>query len=452
MSRAPHRARPQATRALALVGASLLLVVSGCTGEDPPASTTRSASPAAATSPPPISQPIIRTQDAGTVIDRTEIDALVGRLDGALDDADVRAMKAVAPDLDVAEWRRRLAGLARYPMVDLDFQFDETLDRQVNASGGPLRIDATVVLTHQIAQVDSRPAVQVYRFGLEKRNPQDALRITTIAGPDDPTSPAPWDLGGWRVLESDHVVLTATPQDLARARTTLPVIDRGVARAMRLIPPPVGVSKVFVALADPDSPLYADGRTSTTIRESVGFAKTIGYVDPQQAASTGRGAGPTAPYAGSRVVLHPTAFTSDSWLEGVALHETVHAMAGQWGSADPWPTEGLAQWAESGGVAGLRTDRRVRDLVTTGFPGFARTMRGTRATDYSVFHDPETQLQNYYGAGAVYGYLESRGGRRAVVRFARLAYTGSLATAIATVGERDEATLFRHVQRWVDTL
>ena len=248
------------------------------------------------------------------------------------------------------------------------------------------------------------------------------------------------------------MVLTATPQDLARARATLPVIDRGVARAMRLIPPPVGVSKVFVALADPDSPLYADGRTSTTIRESVGFAKTIGYVDPQQAASTGRGAGPTAPYAGSRVVLHPTAFTSDSWLEGVALHETVHAMAGQWGSADPWPTEGLAQWAES------RWCRRAAHRPPSPRPGDDRLPRvrphharhpGHRLRRCSTTRRPSCRTTT---APAPSTATSSRGaGGVPSLRFARLAYTGSFATAIATVGERDEATLFRHVQRWVDT-
>jgi hypothetical protein len=406
------------------------------------------ASPATPTS----SGPIIQQQDAGNVISTEDVDRLVGQLNTALREGDVASMKAVAPDLHVPEWERRLGNIARFPMSSVGFQFDDSYDRQVNASGGPLDIDANVVLTHRIADVDSREVVQVYRFGLAKAAPDAEVHITEIRGPYESASPAPWDLtDDWDVLVGDHVVLTARSGDMGRARAALPSIDAGAAAAMDVIAPPQGVSKVFIALADPGSPLYNDGDTTSTVTEALGVAYRAGYIDPEEAASSGKGAGAKAPYASSRLLLHPSAFESSDLLRGVALHESIHAMAFQWGDGDPWPTEGLARWAEAGFAAGLR-GASWRDSIRSGFAGFASRMGGHRYFDYDVFHQSAYESVNYNCAAAVYGYLESDGGRDEALRFARLAYGKTLEEAVEALGFADQAALFDRVQGWVDAL
>jgi hypothetical protein len=438
----PVLARPHASlgrRGLLLGGLGLLTTAcsDGSSGASP--------------SKPTSSGPIIHEQDAGNVISTADLDELASRLNQALRDADVQAMKEVAPTIRVAEWERRLENIARFPMSEVGFEFDQTYDRQVNASGGPLQIEAHFALTHQISDVDSRPVVQVYWVDLEKRTPDSPVRITSLEGPHDDSSPAPWDLADdWEVLTGDHVVLVARPTDAARARASLASIDAGVARAMDVIAPPDGVTKAFVALADASTPLYRDGET-TSISEYAGVAFRAGYVDPQEAARSGKGAGRNAPYASSRILLLPAAFGSASGLEDVAMHETIHAMASQWGIGDPWPAEGLARWAEAGFAAGLRSSPTYAPSIRSGFAGFAQRMRGVGGIDYDVFHDPDTEAANYNCAAAVYGYVESRGGREAVLEFGRKVYSETVVDAAKVIGEPSQAALFGKVQQWVQS-
>lgn len=433
-----------------LLGAGGLLVTSGCSGGggDTP-STKASASPSASSS-----GPIVHEQDAGTVITQADIDDLVGRLNAAVRGADVDSLKAIAPSIRRPVWQQRLDNLAHYPMDDIGFAFDESLGRQINASGGRLEVDAYMALTHQITGVDSRPALQIYSATLVKDDPDAAVQISEIDNaPSDDTSPAPWDLpGDWEVVEGDHVLVVALGQDIARVRAALPTIDDGVAQAMEVIAPPAGVTKAYFAFTDPDSRLYGQVHNSRNIRERDGLAMRVGYIDPTQAAKSGEGAGSKAAYAGARLILHPAALGSADRLHGVALHETIHGLAFQWGDADPWPTEGLAMWAELGGLAGLRSDSFYWPLVRSGFGGFRARMQGANGVDSDVFQDPATTSTNYGCACAVYGYVESRGGRAAVLRFARTAYSKTAQDAAMQLGFEDADDLFWKVQQWVTTI
>lgn len=441
-----------------LIGAGGLLVA-GCSDgavessgtSTPTASpTTTSASPTVTASPTPTG-PIIHQQDAGTVITREDINALVDRLGRAVRSADVDAMREIVPSVNRKVWKRRLDNIARFPMSDLGFAFDDTYDRQTNAAGGRLEMDANVAFLHQITGVDARPAVQIYRTTLLKESPTAPVRVLSLKGPDDETSPAPWDLGDWRVFESRHAVVAALPVDVDRVRAAMPVIDRAVARAMAVIPPPPGMSRAYFAVGEAGSRLYGTVSSNESIQEASGYALRIGYVAPAEAARQGKiGAGKV--YAGGRLMLNPSAFVSTERLEQVACHETLHALSYQWGSSDPWPTEGLAEWGEQGTLRGLLASGSWRSTVRAGFAGFADRMAGVGALDYQVFHSDATEYTNYECAAAVYAYLESRGGRREALRFGRLMFSNAADEAIRQMGDVDQATLFGKVQRWVATL
>ncbi|GAA1788361.1 hypothetical protein GCM10009795_037750 [Nocardioides hankookensis] len=433
-----------------LLGAGGLLVTTGCSGggSDQPAAK-GSSSPSASAS-----GPIVHEQDAGTVISKADIDDLVGRLNAAVRSADVDSLKAIAPTIRRPVWQQRFENLARYPMDDIGFAFDESLGRQINASGGRLEVDAYMALTHQITGVDSRPALQIYSATLVKDGPDAAVQISEIDNaPDDNTSPAPWDLRSeWDVVEGDHVIVVAVPGDAGRVRASLATIDAGVAAAMAVVPPPAGVTKAYFAYTAPDSPLYKQGENDQRTQERDGFAMRVGYVEPEKAARSGKSAGSGSAYAGARLVLHAGAFSSTDRLREVATHETIHGLAYQWGSADPWPTEGLATWGELGGVSGVRGDGYYRSLIRSGFAGFRQRMRGTAVFDYDVFHDPATESTNYACAAAVYGYLEATGGRPKALRFAETAYRKGTEDAATALGFRDTDDLLGKVQQWVTTI
>lgn len=433
-----------------LVGAGGLLLTgcSGGSGGDPTAtksSTSPSASP---------SGPIVHEQDAGTVISKADIDDLVGRLNAAVQKADVDALKAIAPSIRRPVWKQRFDNLARYPLDEVGFAFDEAIGRQVNASGGRLEVSAYMALTHQITGVDSQPALQIYGATLVKDGPDAAVQISEIDNkPDDSTSPAPWDLASdWEVVEGDHVIVVAVPADAARVRASLSTIDAGVEAAMKVVAPPAGVSKAYFAFTAPDSPLYNQAANDQRTKERDGFAMRVGYIDPEEATKSGKGATSASAYAGARLVLHAGAFSSTSRLREVAMHETIHGLAYQWGDADTWPTEGLATWGELGGAAGIRADGYYRSLIRSGFSGFRQRMSGNGVYDYDVFHDPATESTNYACAAAVFGYLESDGGRAEALRFAKTAYSKTTEDAVMALGLRDSDALFGKVQQWVTTI
>ncbi|GAA4697943.1 hypothetical protein [Nocardioides conyzicola] len=433
-----------------LVGAGGL-VLTACSGGSAGGPDAEGKSPSPS---PTASGPIIHEQDAGTVITKADIDDLVSRLDAAVQKADVDALKAVAPSIRRPVWKQRLDNLARYPLDEVGFAFDETLGRQINASGGRLEVTAFMALTHQITGVDSQPALQIYGATLVKDGPDAPVQISEIDNrPDDSTSPAPWDLASeWEVIEGDHAIVVAVPSDAARVRSSLATIDAGVAAAMEVIAPPAGVSKAYFAFTSPDSPLYKQADNDQQTKERDGFAMRVGYIDPKEATKSGKGATSASAYAGARLVLHAGAFSSTSRLREVAMHETIHGLAYQWGDADTWPTEGLATWGELGGAAGIRANGYYSSLIRSGFPGFRQRMSGRGFYDYDVFHDPASEAANYACAAGVYGYLESSGGRAEALRFAKLAYTHPTEEAVTRIGYRDQNDLFGKAQQWATTI
>ncbi len=422
------------------------LFLSGCSGGSGGGSAARP------TGSPTPSGPIVHEQDAGTVITRADIDALLGRMDAAIRNADAAALKEVAPKVHVPVWQRRLDNLARFPLDEIGFAFDDSLDRQVNASGGRVETTVYIALTHRIAGVDARPVVQIYGATLLKADPEAPVRIVEMDDhPDDEGSPAAWDLEDWDAVEAEHVVVAARREDIGLVRSNLATIDEGVAAALALIPPPPGVERTYLVLADPESRIYESNENLPVVKESDGFAMRVGYIDPSQAAKSGKGAGAKAAYAGSRLVLHPGAFSTSSRLREVAMHESIHGLAFQWGDADPWPTEGLATWGDSGGRAGLLGDSYYGPMIRSGFAGFAERMRGDRSFSYEQFHGAYRSA-NYACAAAVYAYLESRGGRDEALEFARLAYADGRDEACRTLGDRDQQTLFGKVLQWTRTV
>lgn len=369
-------------------------------------------------------------------------------------------MGRVVTDLDTATWGRRLSSMQRFPLTDVGFVFDESLDRQVNSSGGAIEFPVSLALTHRVEDCDALPVVQMYGAKLRKPSSDGTLTMTSLFGPDDDISPAPWDVGKYEAVEGDHVVLAALPDDLQRARAGLASIDAGIADAMRLIPPPRGTSKLFVALADAGNDLFGAGG----LIEAAGVSMAITYVDPKDAARTGRGAqavggpsgsGEKAPLAGGRIVLHPDAFAAPGRLRSVALHEAVHALANQWASySDAWVAEGLAEWCELGFSKGLRADAAQRALVKRTFGGFRSrlTRDGGDAVAGIHFYDDSVRDANYACAAAVYAYLEDSHDRAAAFRFARLAYQQRTEDAVKAVGGGSLAGLAGDVEGWVKAL
>ena len=356
-----------------------------------------------------------------------EIDALVARLDAGLRRGDVRALAAVAPGIDVAAWRRRVTTLRRFPLDSVRFGLDRTLGRQVNASGGPVDLTAYLVLTHRIVDCDASPVTQAYDARLTKPGRDATLTITRLRQ-TDATSPAPWDLGDYRVVQGDHVVLAATRDDLPRARAGLPRIDAGVARAMALIPPADGVSRLFVALADPGCGPVRPGPAP----EYTGLTRRVG--EP-----------------GSRVVLHPAAFGSPDGLQRVALHESVHALAHQWGPGAPaWPAEGHAR------VVRERLSRPVCAPSGTATRPGALGLRGLPAPDARA-----AQRRGVPLPGRGHQLRLRRGGLRlpggatgwsAALRLRPALLPGQHRAAARMVTGLSTRALLARTQRWVDRL
>lgn len=427
---------PRLDRRALLLGAAGAALVTGCGGKG--AATSKKASP---------SGPIIRSQDPGTVIATEDIKGLVTRLNTALRAGDVRGMKAAVPDLDVREWTSRLRSMGNFPLEDLGFVFEDSSDRQVNASGGPLDINANVVLTHRIKGCDSRVVVQPYSARLTKADKAAEVRAESLSGPHE--DDAPWDLPGtWDVIEGDHVVVAARDNRLPLLRQYLGAIDEGAAAAMRIVAPAGGISKMSITVAEAGSTVFGG-----LDMDRNGFAARMTYIDPEVAAREGvRARKDSDAFATSRIVLRPGVFTSASYVRETALHESIHGLALKWGfGPGPWIAEGLATWADSGLAAGFRRSANV-GLAKTGFPAFRRRFLGLEATDdYPLFQrqDARTVQTNYACAGAVYACIDDTEGRARALELGRLLYGEPLVTAMQKFGAGSQDKLFGKVDTWV---
>lgn len=431
--------RPRIDRRALLLGATGTALVAGCGGGG-------GTKPKAAKS----SGPIIREQDPGTVIATEDIKGLVTRLNTALRKGDVRGMKAAIPDLDVHEWTARLRSMRNFPLEDLGFVFEDSSDRQVNASGGPLDITANVVLTHRIKGCDSRVVVQPYDARLIKQDKDAEVRAESFTGPLD--DDAPWDLPGtWDVIEGDHVVVAARDHRLPLLRQYLGAIDEGAAAAMQIIAPAGGISKMSITVAEESSTVFGG-----LDMDRVGFAARMVYIDPEVAAREGvRARKDSDAFATSRIVLRPSVFTTQSYVREASLHESIHGLALKWGfQPGPWIAEGLATWADSGLAAGYRRSSNA-GLAKAGFSSFRGRFLGLRATlDDDLFQrqDDRTVQTNYACAGAVYACIDDTEGRARALELGRLLYGEPLVTAMEKFGEGTQDKLFGKVEQWVQGL
>jgi hypothetical protein len=396
------------------------------------------------------SGPIIRSQDPGTVIATDDIKGLVTRLNAALRDGDVAGMRSVIPDLDVREWRSRLRSMRNFPLEDLGFVFEDSSDRQVNASGGPLDINVNVVLTHRIKGCDSRVVVQPYSARLTKQDKDAEVRAESFSGPAE--DDAPWDLPGtWDVIEGKHVVVAARDSRLPLLKGYLGAIDEGAAAAMQIVAPAGGISKMSITVAEENSTVFGGLDMDRT-----GFAARMTYIDPEVAAREGvKARKDSDAFATSRIVLRPTVFTSQSYVRETALHESIHGLALKWGFAPgSWIAEGLATWADSGLAAGYRRSSNA-GLAKAGFSAFRRRFLGFRATDdYDLFQrqDAHTVQTNYACSGAVYACIDDTEGRARALELGRLLYGEPLVTAMQKFGEGSQDKLFGKVEQWVNGL
>lgn len=431
--------RPRIDRRALLLGAAGTALVAGCGGGG--------TKPKAAKS----SGPIIREQDPGTVIATEDIKDLVTRLNTALRKGDVRGMKAAIPDLEVGEWTARLRSIRNFPLEDLGFVFEDSSDRQVNASGGPLDIDANVVLTHRIKGCDSRVVVQSYSAQLSKKDKDAEVRAESLSGPLDEND-APWDLPGtWDVIEGKHVVVAARDHRLPLLRQYLGAIDDGAAAAMKIVAPAGGISKMSITVAEKSSQVFGG-----LDMDRVGFASRMDYIDPEVAAREGvKARKDSDAFATSRIVLRPSVFTSQSYVRETSLHESIHGLALKWGSGPgPWIAEGLATWADSGLAAGYRRSANV-GLAKAGFSSFRRRFLGFEATlNYELFQrqDAHTVQTNYACSGAVYACIDDTEGRARTLELGRLLYAHPLVTAMEKFGEGTQDKLFGKVEKWVQGL
>lgn len=408
----------------------------------------------AATPSPSSSGPIIHGQDAGTVILDADVDTLVSGLTRALEAGDVRAMAGLVPDLDEAEWRRRLDILGRFPMRELRFDVDRTfIGRQTNASGGALTTDVRLFLIHQLEAADSVPVVQEYTSEVTKADPDAELVFGGLSGPHSLNFPAPWDLpGDWQVLTAPHAVLAFRAPQRAVAERWLEPLSEGIGRAMAMVPTPAGVTRLLVAMDEPDSPLFLRDQPNDVVRDRGGFAARAQYLDPDSLTAETELDEEEGPRATSRIVVHPGMITSDADAVDLGTHEAAHALAGQWGlGGDTWAVEGFAMWVESGGGDGLM--RRSGSEIRAAFSSYRGRMRNGAGLPQDVFQkaDAATVHANYVCSGAVLAYLEATHGREQVIDLVRRIYdlSGLNPKVFRGVGARDLADLLARTEAWL---
>lgn len=400
-----------------LIGASGVLLAGCGSGKEPASSGGSSASP----SP---SGPVINKKSAGNVVSAEDLQALVSRLDELLGAGDVDGlMKALGVEShERDEWQSRVTAVRTVPLVDNHFYVTSSNDRLVNGSGGAVEFRSTLVMTHRIPDCDAHAVAQTFDVELVKPGEGQPVGVVRCYGTDDDeVSPLPWELARIASVAGRRATLLTRAADLDAVRRYVPLADAGVAAAMAAIPPPKGASKVAFTMAwDQRSDEETFGRREKTI-DRAAFCTYVSFVDPQELADgtvkpDDRGA--TTGRSG-RVLMRRSSRRSDADFRETACHEAVHALAGQWGTADSWVAEGLAEWVSSGYSAGVRV--RSYGEVRSGFGAFA----GEVVRDdfgYDEFQAEGTNYRNYQCSAAIFSWAEQTRGRAAAVRLARACY------------------------------
>jgi hypothetical protein len=376
--------------------------------------------------------------NGATVLGQGDLDEVVSELTDLLDGDDLDAFLEYARPSDDAMWRRMWEGLHTVPTTDRRFHLQSARRAWRNRQGGPVTAGLRGVVAYRVEGCDAEPVAHLCDLTLFKA-PGGRVRVQTLGPVRDPES-APWLLTDIAVATAPHVVLISRDVDDATARALLDDADQGAARALAFLPPPSGVSKICVTLGWPEAreTLYGGSRG-----DFVGSAHNYRYVEPQVLADTGeRGTGES--FGGSRVVVDPSAVAGQG-AETVTAHESLHALAFQWGpDAPPLYAEGLARWFEAGSD---EIERAARRLGARSLRAFAR--RVTRRPGRRAFYDPRWQESNYTGAATMCLYVVRMHGESTLRDLVRAAYEGVPDPARGVLGTSQRA-LLEDVARWIE--
>lgn len=373
-----------------------------------------------------------------TRLTQDDLDEVAARLSALLDGDDRQAFLDYARPADAVQWERMWDGLHTVPALDRTFWLQRADGSWVNQRGGPVTATLRGVVSYRIDGCDAEPMAHLCDLSVFKpaRGP---ARVQTL-GPLRDETEAPWLLAPVACEVGSHAVLISRVEDAVTARGMLDQVDAGARRAMDVVTAPAGVSRICVTLGWPQ---VRDRLYGGSQGDFIGSAHGYRYVDPQQLADTGeRGTG--AGVEGSRVVIDPAA-TSAQGAEQVAAHESVHALAFQWGqSAPPLYAEGLARYVELGPEG---TERAARDLGPDLFADFAR--RVTARPGRQAFYDPTYLEDNYTGAAATCAFVAREQGESALLDLVRAAYDASPDPTAEVLGT-SQRDLLREVRRWLE--
>lgn len=380
-----------------------------------------------------------RDEPGRTRLTQDDLDEVAARLSALLDGDDRRAFLDYARPADAAQWERMWDGLHTVPTLDRTFWLQRARESWVNRRGGPVTATLRGVVSYRIDGCDAEPVAHLCDLSVFKPASGSA-RVQTL-GPLRDETEAPWLLAPVAAEVGSRSVLISRAQDAAAARRILADIDAGAQRAMDVVVPPSGVSRICVTLGWPEAQERLYGGSQG---DFIGSAHGYRYVDPQQLADTGERGAAGETFEGSRVVVDPAA-TDAQGAEQVAAHESVHALAFQWGrSAPPLYAEGLARYVELGPED---TERAARDLGPDRFADFVR--RVTARPGRQAFYDPTWLEDNYTGAAATCAYVASEQGESALLDLVRVSYEGSPDPAAEVLGT-SQRDLLRQVRRWLE--
>lgn len=380
-----------------------------------------------------------RTPAAGeTALTQADLEQVAAELTARLDGEDLQDFLRYARPSDVGQWTLMWQGLHDVPTTDRRFYLQPADDRWTNSQGGPVTAGVRGVVSYRVEGCDAQPMAHLCDLTVFKP-PGRRARVQTL-GPVRDDAAAPWLLGPVTAVTAAHTVLVSRVEDAAAARRVLDDVDQGAARAMEVIAPAAGISRICVTLGWPEARERLYGGSDA---ELVGSAHNYRYVDPQQLAETGtRGAGET--FLGSRVVIDPAA-TSAQGAEAVTAHEAVHALAFQWGQgAPPLYAEGLARYVE---VGADEVTRAARLVGADGFRDFAR--RITARPGLPAFTDPTWVEVNYTCAAMTCSHVAREHGESRLLDVVRAAYDGAPDPVRRVLGTSQRA-LLREVADWLE--
>lgn len=278
--------------------------------------------------------------DVCTRISEAEVQAYLARVTAAFQAGDWEALKPLlGPESDQAAWLRVMEGMLAVPMSERVIDLSPNNVNHAEMRGtGPLRTKVMARVRHRIADVDAVSIVQVCAAVFARQGPGQPLQMQSLAfGAGIPQQP--WQLARIKAVAGERVVLQYRVEDEAVARSVLPTLDAGAARAYASVPRHSALAKQSMLWGWGDAVSTPDLYGGRVLSEAVG----VTYRVPAEGGLDS-----------TRVLMR--AQEDPAELEFTACHETVHALAATWGQSPSYThlVEGLATWVEYSFLAGLR--------------------------------------------------------------------------------------------------